>query len=88
MKFEYAVKTFPIRELEEEGIVTDPRRNIVYACTADAGCEVQDIRVEQAEKLASLFNAMGQDGWELIQMFFHSSGIVSFWKRTMEQVIA
>ncbi len=86
MKYEYAVKTFPMTELEAAGIVTDPHKNIIYACKPEAGCEITDIRGEQSEKLMGLFNGMGQDGWELIQMFFHSSGIVSFWKRNLGEV--
>jgi hypothetical protein len=28
---------------------------------------------------------MGEEGWELVQLVFHQSGIVSFWKRSIEK---
>ncbi len=85
MKFEHMIKVFSIKDLEERGIVTHPHKNIVFACRPEGACEVHDIGLEQAEKLTSLFNEMGEEGWEIIQLVFHDSGIVSFWKRGREE---
>ena len=38
----------------------------------------------KVENLSALFNEMGEEGWELVQLFFHQSGIVSFWKRVVK----
>jgi hypothetical protein len=39
--------------------------------------------MEQLDNLSSVLNVMGEEGWELIQLVFHHSGIVSFWKRSI-----
>jgi hypothetical protein len=79
--FEYQVTAHSIEELEKMGVVVDPESNIVFACRADGSCAMQDVAREHMEKLAGLFNEMGREGWELVQLVFHSSGIVGFWKR-------
>lgn len=84
--FEYTVKTFSMENLEEKGIVVHPHNNIVFACRPDGACAVHDVGLEQMDHLSTLLNEMGSDGWELVQMFFHSSGIVSFWKRRLEKM--
>jgi len=83
--FEYTIRTFSMQELEEKGIVIHPHNNIVFACRPDGSCAIRDVGVEQIDKLSGLFNEMGKDQWELIQLFFHQSGIVSFWKRNLRE---
>ncbi len=83
MKYEYTVKIFSMQDLKEKGIVVDSENNIVYACRADGACEVHDVKLEQIENLSQALNEMGSAGWELIQLTFHESGIVSFWKRLL-----
>ncbi|HEX2966318.1 MAG TPA: hypothetical protein VHO84_11050 [Syntrophorhabdaceae bacterium] len=84
MKFEYTVRIFSLKELEEKGIAVDSENNLIYACRSDGSCEVHDVKVEQLDKLSSILNSMGEEGWELIQLIFHPSGIISFWKRMVE----
>jgi hypothetical protein len=84
MKYEYTVRVFSLESLEESGVVTHPHKNIVYACRPEGSCEVHDIGMEQLENLSGLFNEMGGDRWELVQLVFHQSGIVSFWKRGLK----
>ncbi len=79
--FEYKVTAHSIEELKETGVVVDPKVNIVFACRADGSCAVKDVAEEHMEQLAGLLNTMGKEGWELVQLVFHSSGIVGFWKR-------
>jgi hypothetical protein len=81
MNYEYLVKIFSMKELESEGVVVDPEKNIAYACRPDGACEIHEVGEEQIEHLSRLFNKMGKDGWELVQLFFRPLGIVSFWKR-------
>jgi hypothetical protein len=85
MEWEYTVKVFSTDDLKKEGVVVDPQRNIVYACKPDGGCAVQDVNLEQMERFTMTLNGMGKDGWELVQLVFRSSGIVSFWKRCLEE---
>jgi hypothetical protein len=86
MQYEYTVKIFSMEDLEREGIVMDAQKNIVYACRPDGACAVRDVSGEQIEKLSGLFDKMGADGWELVQLVFRPLGIVSFWKRLLTEV--
>ena len=84
MKYEYTIKVFSVQGLEESGVVDAPAQEHHVCVQAQGTCEVHDIGVEQMENLSSLFNEMGEEGWELVQLFFHQSGIVSFWKRVVK----
>jgi len=81
MAYEYTVKIFSMDDLKKKGIVVDPKNNIIYACRTDGACEVHNVTMEQINNLSLLLNDMGHEGWELVQLVFHHSGIVSFWKR-------
>jgi hypothetical protein len=85
MEFEYKIKAYSMQQLSERGIVVDPEKNIVYACRPDGACEIRDVEAEQIAHLSGLFNEMGKEGWELVQLLFRPSGMVSFWKRMKEE---
>jgi hypothetical protein len=85
MKFEYTIKTYSMQQLSERGVVVDPEKNIVYACRPDGACEIREVGTEQIEHLSGLFNEMGREGWELVQLLFRPSGMVSFWKRNVKE---
>lgn len=85
MKYEYNVKIFSMHDLKEKGIVVDSKNNIVYACRSDGECEIHDVKMEQLDNLSTLLNEIGMAGWELVQLVFHQSGIVTFWKRPEEE---
>ena len=85
MKYEHTIKIFSMEDLKKEGIVVDPEKNIVYACRPDGECESHDVALEQLNNLSTLFNGMGENGWELVQLFFRPLGIVSFWKRLIRE---
>lgn len=80
-RYEYTVKIFSMDDLEKKGVVIDPEKNIVYACRPDGECEVHDVGMEQIDNLSMLLTDFGNQGWELIQLFFRPLGIVSFWKK-------
>jgi len=85
MKYEYTVKIFSMDDLAKENIIVDAEKNIVYACRPDGECEVHDVGIEQLENLSTLFNRVGDEGWEMVQLFFRPLGIVSFWKRPLKE---
>ena len=85
MKYEYTIKIFSMEDLSKEGVVIDPEKNIVYACRPDGECEVHDVGLEQLDSLSKLLNKMGEEGWEMIQLFSRPLGIVSFWKRLLRE---
>ncbi len=83
MRHEYTVRVFTMEELEKENVIINREKNIVYACQSGGGCEVHDVTADQLANLSGLFNRFGEEGWELVNLFFRSFGIVSFWKRTV-----
>lgn len=83
-KFEYTVKIYSMEELKDSGVDVEKENNIIYACRPDGACEVHNVGMEQLDNLSGLFNSMGGSGWELVQLFFHPSGVVSFWKRPIK----
>ena len=85
MEYEYTIKTYSMEQLSERGVVVDLEKNIVYACRPDGACEIRDVSAEQIVHLAGLFNEMGKEGWELVQLLFRPSGMVSFWKRNLKE---
>ncbi len=85
MKFEYIVKIYSMDQLKDAGIDTEEENNIVYACRSDGACEIHEVGMEQLDNLSGIFNEMGSEGWELVELFFHQSGIVTFWKRRIEK---
>ena len=85
MAYEYTVKIFSMEELKKKGIVIDPEKNIVYACRPDGACEIHDVSTEQLDNLSRLLNNTGREGWELVQLLFRPSGIVSFWKKALRE---
>lgn len=80
-KYEYTVRIYSMEELKQGGIDIEEENSIVYACRPGGECEVHDVGAEQLENLSGLLNDMGASGWELVELVFHQSGIVSFWKR-------
>jgi len=80
-KYEYTVRIYSMEELKQSGVDVEEENSIVYACRPGGECEVHDVGAEQLENLSGLLNTMGASGWELVELVFHQSGIVSFWKR-------
>lgn len=80
-KYEYTVKIYSMDNLRDSGVDVEAENNIVYACRPGGECEVHNVGIEQLDNLSGLLNKMGEDGWELVDLFFHQSGVVSFWKR-------
>jgi hypothetical protein len=85
MGFEYTIKTYSMQSLRDKGVVVDSAKNIVFACRPDGACEIHDVGLEQIAELQGLLNEMGKDAWELVQLLFRPSGIVSFWKRALDR---
>ncbi len=83
MTYEYTIEFVPL----EEGALLDEAhegKDRVYACAQSGECTIRDLRAEQIEYLQRFLNEMGQEGWELVQIFFYRIGAISFWKRSGE----
>ncbi|MEN6616725.1 MAG: hypothetical protein ABFD12_09230 [Syntrophorhabdus sp.] len=83
-KYEYTVKTFSMEELKEAGIELNQEKTIFYACRPDGECEIHGVGIEELDLLTGMLNEMGSQGWELVELGFHRSGIINFWKRGVE----
>ena len=69
--FEYDMTKHPTEELSQ----------VVYFCSDKGECGLQDVPNDQMKRLRDILNERGADGWELIQLFFGSDGVVAVWKR-------
>jgi hypothetical protein len=73
IRFEYEITTHPAEELTK----------LVYFCSDEGECALNDLPPDQLRLLVKLLNRRGDEGWELIEMFFGKDGIVAFWKRAL-----
>lgn len=71
VQFEYAVEKYP----------TEQFVHLVYFCTDQGDCGLDDLPSEQMKIFEALLNAKGAEGWELVQTFFGADGVLAIWKR-------
>jgi hypothetical protein len=83
MTYEYRIEFLPVPQLSQESEASPAPPNLVYACGETGECQVRDMRMEQIEHVRDFLNEMGADRWELVQIFFHRTGAVTFWKRAI-----
>ena len=87
MKYEYTVRIYSMDNLRDAGIDIEEENSIVYACRPDGACEIHKVGIEQLDNLSGILNEMGNEGWELVELFFHRSGIMTFWKRKRKRTV-
>lgn len=73
IRFEYEITTHPAEEFSK----------LVYFCSDEGDCALNDLPPDQLRLLARLLNHRGSEGWELIEMLFGKDGMVAFWKRAI-----
>ncbi len=71
MTFEYEITSIPAGTFQQLAIF----------CSEKGDCSLNDVPVDQTAVLRDALNEKGARGWELVQLFFHESGVVAFWKR-------
>lgn len=84
MTYEYKIEFLPLPQRSQEDGPNASPSNLVYACGETGECQVRDMRMEQVERVQDFLNEMGGKGWELVQIFFHRTGAVTFWKRATD----
>jgi len=72
-KFQYEITRHPSSEFNQ----------LVYFCTDQGECSLEQVPSNQTETLKDLLNNRGEQGWELIQLFFGKDGIVALWKKAV-----
>ena len=60
---------------------TDSFSQIAYFCSEKGDCVIEEVPIDQEKRLSDMLNERGEQGWELIQLFFGKNGLVAFWKR-------
>jgi hypothetical protein len=73
IRFEYEITKHPAEEFSK----------LIYFCSDQGECALNELPPDQLRGLGKLLNKRGDEGWELIEMFFGKDGIVAFWKRTL-----
>jgi hypothetical protein len=56
---------------------------VVYFCSEDGSCKVEEVPSEQLSKLKVILNEQGEKGWELAQASIGKQGVMIFWKKTI-----
>jgi hypothetical protein len=72
-RFRYEITRHPSSEFKQ----------LVYFCTDQGECSLEQIPSDQINILKGLLNESGEQGWELVQLFFGKDGIVAFWKKAI-----
>lgn len=69
--FEYRIVKHP----------SDQFKDLVYFCTENGECSLEQVPGDQVQKLEDLLNAQGEKGWDLVQVAFGRDGLLAFWRR-------
>jgi hypothetical protein len=72
--FEYEITKHPAEAFKQ----------IIYFCTETGQCSLDEVPGDQTKILANMLNEKGEQGWELVQIFFGKEGLMAFWKRKIE----
>ena len=54
---------------------------LAYFCTDQGECSLDQLPENQVKVFEELLNERGAEGWELVQLFFGSDGVMAVWKR-------
>lgn len=73
-RFEYEITKHP----------ADQFTKLVYFCTDNGECNIDQLPSDQINIMGELLNERGSQGWELVHISFGEDGVVIFWKRAME----
>jgi hypothetical protein len=73
VRFEYEITKHPSEDFAQ----------LIYFCTDEGDCTLSDLPQDQVAMVLEILNKRGDQGWELIEMFFGRDGIVAFWKRAI-----
>lgn len=70
-QFVYEVQKYPSEQF----------LRLVYFCTDQGECKLDQLPSEQMKAFEDLLNQRGSDGWELVQSVFGSDGVITIWKK-------
>ena len=70
-QFVYEIQKYPAEQFVR----------LAYFCTEGGECGLDELPSEQMGAFADLLNERGAAGWELVQTFFRTDGVVTLWKK-------
>jgi hypothetical protein len=70
-RYEYEISTH----------AADVFSRLIYFCTEQGNCRLEEVPAEEPQILVDLLNERGLEGWELIQLLFGKDGVMACWKR-------
>jgi hypothetical protein len=57
-------------------------KELVYFCSEDGSCRLEEVPADQIGKLEGLLNEQGMKGWDLAHASFGKQGMMLFWRKT------
>jgi len=54
---------------------------LAYFCTDQGECGLDQLPSREMTAFEDLLNLRGSEGWELVQSFFGSDGVITIWKK-------
>jgi hypothetical protein len=73
-QFEYSITKHPADEFT----------HLVYFCSAEGECNLNQVPSDQADILVDILNEKGAEGWELVQTIFGKDGLLVIWKKEIK----
>ena len=70
-RFEYEITKYP----------ADKFAQLVYFCSIEGECSIDQLPSDQMAILGDILSERGSEGWELVQVFFGTGGVVAIWKK-------
>ncbi len=62
----------------------DAFKQVVYFCSENGECTMEEVPGEETKMLSQILNERGNQGWELVQVSFGKDGAMAFWKRKIK----
>ena len=60
-------------------------KDMVYFCTNTGECKAEQLPADSKSRFQEWLNQKGEEGWELVQVYFSSEGLVAIWKKELIQ---
>ncbi len=73
-RFEYEVTKHSDREFNKTN----------FFCTPSGECTLEEVPDQEILLLKKVLDDRGNQGWEMVQLYFGKDGIIAFWKRSIE----
>lgn len=80
-KWEYDVSFHSLEDLGISEEDVDFPKDQIISCDEEGHCYFNDVMKSYVDVFRSALNRKGDEGWELLQLEYHRSSLICFWKR-------